>query len=78
MGACREYQVQVIPIGEIKIIGKIVDGVLKYEQGEGGKALAYVVTPAYVNYFYVLQWRVREQEAEIRKLRLIIEGGKKR
>lgn len=67
---------QIVPvaIGEARIVGKILNGAAPVWEPKEDPAKSYfIVTTAYVMEHYSLMWTVKEQTAEIEKLRRLLE-----
>jgi len=63
-------KIQTVPvaIGETRIIGRIVNGVVSFELGENPAGEYFIVTKAFWATTYKLAWRVRLLELEIKRL----------
>lgn len=58
---------ELIPLGDCRIVGKVWDGKVVWEPGEGPEKNAFIVTPAYVYKFAWALHRVEILELELKK-----------
>lgn len=64
--ACRPKP-ELIPLGDCKIVGKVWDGKVLWEPGEGPEKNAFIVTPAYVYKFAWALYQVEILRLELKK-----------
>lgn len=62
--ACK-VKPELIPLGDCKIVGKVWDGKVLWEPGEGPEKNAFIVTPAF---YYKLAWALTQ--VDILRLKL--------
>lgn len=75
--ACKPKIIyQPVAVGEEKIAGKIIAGVVTFEPGQNPQAGYYIVTPAFVLKAGYLAMENAELKLTIKKLQAIIEKGK--
>ena len=58
---------ELIPLGDCRIVGKVWDGKVSWEAGEGLEKNAFIVTPAYVYKFAWVLHRVEILELDLKK-----------
>lgn len=58
-----------IAIGEVRIIGRIVNNVVSFEPGENPAGSYFIITRAFWYETYKLAWKVKALKLEIEKLK---------
>ena len=73
---CRKPEPELVPIGAVRVVGRIENGVAVFEPEEDPLGRYNIVTPAFVLKFVALEYKVIRLNLEIRRLNALIEKGK--
>jgi hypothetical protein len=58
-----------VAIGDVRVVGKIVNGVASFEPGENQAGDYFIITKAFWFTTYKLAWKIRLLEIEIERLK---------
>jgi len=70
---CKKPEPVLVPIGEVRIVGLIEKGIVKYEPGENPQGDYNIVTPALILKFIDLAYEVKRLQLELKKCQELLE-----
>jgi len=73
---CRKEPPELVPIGSVRVVGRIEKGTVIYGEGEDQAGDYNIVTPAFVLKLIDLAYEVKALKLEIARLKELIEKGK--
>ena len=70
---CKKPEPVLVPIGEVRVVGIIEKGIVRYEPGENPQGDYNIVTPAFILKFIDLGYEAKRLQLELKKCRELLE-----
>ena len=71
--SCKKPEPVLVPVGEVRIVGIIEKGIIKFEPSENPQGDYNIVTPAFILKFIDLAYEVKRLQLELKKCQELLE-----